>query len=642
MSTELPANAAPDPGDLGFWIRRLVLAGPDVRDASLEFAEGLNVVSGPSNTGKSFAFYCIDYMLGASRLRKHVAEARHYRTAYLEIGTHGGGVYTLRRSLSGGNFGWFEGALEVGRTSDHWEDLAARHAADRSDTASAQFLALSGFQNNVLRKNQRNEKRSVSFRDVVNLVLVDEERVIKDDSPVLSAQVVNHTAEKSLFRLILTGEDDAALEGMKAVKERKGRLQAQVDLLEEMLGGAGRGNDEGGTVGVRAEVEARAAQLAERIAAVQDELGRVTGDIDEVLSAIDAQRGVLTVRKSRLLVVGELLSRFGLLKQSYKSDLERLGFVTEGAHLLQQLPLATCPVCGTEWDSKHANHTNNLSLLNIDVLELANAEAEKIYSLMSDLDEAIADLDQERLDIQTAVVDLEDDLRRRSNELDQSLKPALNTAQSELQRFMSERNEVLQRLNRFEERERLRERRNELVRILDGLKEARADAPDPEMAERAAEGLEQHIETLLDMWTGGDSDVKFDWETFDLEVNGRSRKNQGKGVRAIWYAAFVVGLARFAESMERPHPRFTILDSPLTTFRGPDRPTSGPAPDEVSSAVERAFFESLAETSGHSEGPIQVIVFENKEPPEEVREKMTYTRFTGTFESGRAGFVPVD
>lgn len=48
----------------GFQIRKLTLVGRGVPNAEVQFHEGLNVVSGPSDTGKTFIVQCIDYMLG--------------------------------------------------------------------------------------------------------------------------------------------------------------------------------------------------------------------------------------------------------------------------------------------------------------------------------------------------------------------------------------------------------------------------------------------------------------------------------------------------------------------------------------------------------------------------------------------------
>ena len=69
----------------GFHIRRLTLVGRDVPNAEVQFKQGLNVVSGPSDTGKTFIVQCIDYMLGGKDVPEAIPEAAAYETARLAL-----------------------------------------------------------------------------------------------------------------------------------------------------------------------------------------------------------------------------------------------------------------------------------------------------------------------------------------------------------------------------------------------------------------------------------------------------------------------------------------------------------------------------------------------------------------------------
>ena len=48
-----------------FYIKRISLTGRQVETASVLFEKGLNIIYGPSNTGKSYIAECIDYMFGS-------------------------------------------------------------------------------------------------------------------------------------------------------------------------------------------------------------------------------------------------------------------------------------------------------------------------------------------------------------------------------------------------------------------------------------------------------------------------------------------------------------------------------------------------------------------------------------------------
>jgi hypothetical protein len=104
----------------------------------------------------------------------------------------------------------------------------------------------------------------------------------------------------------------------------------------------------------------------------------------------------------------------------------------------------------------------------------------------------------------------------------------------------------------------------------------------------------------------------YDTEGEDIVISGKARKDDGKGYRAITYAAFMVGVLRQANQKHRRHPGFIVMDSPLVTYREPDE----------------------------NMGDGQVIVLENEEPPEDLRNSIAYTAFTKNRNTGRYGLFP--
>ena len=68
----------------GFFIKKLQLEGSDKETVSVEFKKGLNVIYGPSDTGKTFIYQSIDYMLGASKIPKDIPEAKGYDLCKLQ------------------------------------------------------------------------------------------------------------------------------------------------------------------------------------------------------------------------------------------------------------------------------------------------------------------------------------------------------------------------------------------------------------------------------------------------------------------------------------------------------------------------------------------------------------------------------
>ena len=83
-----------------FFIKSLSLMTPNNSIGSkISFTRGLNVITGPSNTGKSFAFDCIDYVFGKKDL-KTIPEANRYDSVVIEIQTINETIYTLKRNFN--------------------------------------------------------------------------------------------------------------------------------------------------------------------------------------------------------------------------------------------------------------------------------------------------------------------------------------------------------------------------------------------------------------------------------------------------------------------------------------------------------------------------------------------------------------
>jgi hypothetical protein len=113
----------------------------------------------------------------------------------------------------------------------------------------------------------------------------------------------------------------------------------------------------------------------------------------------------------------------------------------------------------------------------------------------------------------------------------------------------------------------------------------------------------------------------------------QARQSHGKGVRAILYAAFVVGLFRYCRKNKKPHPGFVAIDSPLTTYK-----KGQPREQAIDPGIEAAFWQSLA-VLPHE---FQIVVLDNKEPPASVASAIKYERFAGPEAKAgeRAGFIP--
>jgi tetratricopeptide (TPR) repeat protein len=619
-------------GHHGFQFRELRVEGLGVKPATLPFGPGLNVLSGASDTGKSYVVDCFNFVLGGKQQPRPVPESEGYDRVSVSIEAADGTRYRIERPLAGGDLRLFD-------LSRDGEGLAlgARHA-NGEDNVSGFLLRLSGLSGRRVRKNAQNKTQSLSFRNLVHLLLVDEEAIIRKGSPLHSGESTQKTAEASVFRLLLTGHDDSGLVESKKPVIARAELDAQGTLLDQLIG----------------EFEADLARLTDRpkdLGEQLDRLDRAVTEGEEALRSLkrdyaeqdERRRGIwvqLSQVTGRRSEVEALLERFEVLDAQYQTDLDRLEAVAEAGGAFLLLEADRCPLCG----AAAGDHTHDGFPADADVASLAAAcrkEAAKIELLRGELIDTVNDLQNERQSLAAAVQELRAEYARAEADLAEALAPAVTQAQASHRVLMERWSAVKEAVGLHERLLGLRQRRLDIEEALADVGPA-ADLR-PEMPRAALSAFAGHVKALLDGWRFPDAgSVWFDEREQDLVIGNRRRGSQGKGLRALSHSAFTLGLMNACLEAGHPHPGFVILDSPLLNFRPPktgetDDADTNTDTDEkpLGEEVKQLFYANLAKT------PVdrQIIVIENVDPAAALQDQMTSEIFTKAA-VGRYGFFP--
>lgn len=605
----------------GFVLRQLTLTGPGVANAELFFTRGLNVISGPSDTGKTFIAQCIDFVMGSGTPPKAIPQAAQYTSIFLEIETQDESrVYTLERSLRGGD-------IRLSATGEADRVLGAKHQADNVDTVSNFLLKLSGLDRKKVRTNQSGKTRPLSFRDIAPLILVDEESIISDSSPVLTGQYTTRTVESSVFRLLLTGTDDSSVVAKEEPKVAKGRQEGKIEILEALLQKTQGQIEDLQVVGSLVEVRDQLERLNAASELASAELARE----QKSAATLEERRREAWTRlrqaESRADLLFELQKRFELLHEQYLSDLRRLDAITEAGFRLGQMKEERCPVCGApaeHHDSKH-QHVDSAPA---DVAQACLAEAEKTTKLLQDLQATLISnaAEVERLAIERSAHQA--NLEAIGIELKTLLQPRLHAAVQRLRDSQALRDACRRGVELLERTEELQAL---LAEATAPRKKQHAEGPSSTVSSGEAEQFSKGVEALLRSWHFPALDrVTFSEDDQDIVISGRPRGSHGKGIRAITRAAFNLALLQLCSRAGKPFPGLVLIDSPLVVYREPDSEEKA-----FPHHVKDAFFRNVAAEFGE----IQVIILENDEPPDDLAAQANIVRFTGA-EVGRNGFIP--
>ena len=606
----------------GFQLRGLTLVGRGVPNAEVRFSEGLNVVSGPSDTGKTFIVQCIDYMLGGKDLPKPIPESERYESIRLSLSfSETGDEVVLDRSIRGGNFKLID-AGKAART------LSATHSAKDKNSVSQYLLGLSGLTGKKVRKNKQGATREVSFRDLARLILVDEETVISETSPILTGQYITATAESAFFRLLLTGIDDGSLTSSEDPKVAKGRQAGKIEMLDLLLDQTNGRMAEMQLAGDVQAWQGHLTQVETLYEAAQKELAIEQQNAALLEGKRRAELNVLRQLESRSGVLRELQRRFALLEQQYLSDLRRLESIAEAGSRLGQMNEERCPVCGAMAEHQAHEHQKAEAAPD-DVAQSCLAEAAKIRALISDLHLTRADNDKEIVRLEKECELAKERVCAVAAQLTELLKPRVEVALFRLRESQATRDTYRLAVE-------LNTRANELKGLMVELRKQVSGKEHKLETARVraheAEVFSKEVESLLRSWHFPGLDrVTFSEDDQDIVISGRTRASHGKGVRAIAHAAFNLALLNFCLKFQMPHPGFVLIDSPLVVYREPDTNES-----EFSHDVKDAFYRSIAREFQVA----QVIIFENDDRPLDIAKNANLIRFTGA-NNGRYGFIPV-
>ncbi|MTT32052.1 AAA family ATPase [Terrilactibacillus sp. BCM23-1] len=617
----------------GIIIKELKIVGENKDPASVKFSKGLNIISGPSDTGKSFIFECISFMLGSSQKPKFFKEREGYTKAYLEIDTNNT-IFTFERMLDGGDIKLYNGEIEeISKLIPI--TLNETHQAGEVDNISGFLLDKSGFLiPSWIKKNQHNKKESLSFRHLKNYITVDEVRVITQESPIHSGQYIDVTLEKSIFKLLITGDDDSNLEEKDKPEIKKAKIMAKLDMLDELITDTKEELKKKNNITNVDTVE-------KEIDSFKNVLDNINAEIDELNSKRNKLWSQIKQKESVIIHSNELIKRFNLLEEQYQADISRLEFIEEGSHYFYQLNTVICPQCGRDVNSdKCKDKFEPIGIENLH--ESCAAEINKIQLNLLDLKISKNNLTQDVIELEKEIELLRQTKEEFEKTIETNLQPRSLKVRTKLD-LLLENYQIKLEINT------LKNKLNDLLSKYENIEKSmkntkKVEKENPLEIEEIVNDSEftNFLYSTLSNW--GFEDLKESSELvfriqgkerkIDFEITGKERKSYGKGYRGLIYSAFVIGLMRYCFQKKLAHPGFIVIDSPVTTFKDKLQKITIENDEAIPLDKQNAFFNDLAQNYNNR----QIIIFENKEPLGNIKEQINYIEFTKDRNQGRYGF----
>lgn len=580
------------------------------RESIIDFSPGVNIIYGPSNTGKSMVLDCIDYIMGADSHRFDANLKIENVQMKLDID---GRSLSISRKVNTKSFDVISHVDEIET------GIYKIKGSKKCPSINELWMKLMKIPlNTKILKTQEGKIQSLTVRTFYHTFMIDEDRVHdkasilkgkhgmggKVGTPVLSALLYLGTGNNYLPSTTFIDPKIKKAKNentLRIVNRGMGFLEQQKSSFDKIL------------------PPLQPDKLQENINQTLDEIGAAKGTLKK---ALDASHKIGEKINEIMRQISEdevLINRNHLLLSQYKADIKRLTFIAEGNIIAKKIkPIDRCPFCNSELP--HENKE--------DCMDAVVAEEQKIEMQVNDLKSVQKYLQEEYSVLKkkkSVLVHLknkqEEKIRGELEPKIQQLKKQLNDYTVSL-RF-SEMNNMIAQFSTFLQQERETVTHEESSDFHIDIK--------GKFKEIFKDNLDDEIDKLLKCCDYQNYiDSYFDIESYDVVVNGHEKKSQGKGFRAFLNTVLAVSMENCLEKMGHYHPALFIVDSPILSLKEKDEKKDIYITEPMKTHLFRYFLE-------RKKYP-QTIIIENEIPSIDY-EGANLIHFTKERGIGRYGLI---
>lgn len=528
-----------------FRIEKLRVSGAGKIDGVVTFTDGLNIIQGRSNTGKTWILKCIYYLFSS--------DTRPYSplTGYTDIEgvflTERYGRITISRKLD-------EEKATVETESEEVEngEYDTNYKKDNSRYLNELWLRIIGLNETIeVPKTARYARERISWTNIASVFFADENEIDKSESIVIKDSRYETPLIATLY-FLLTGDYKKGIQEITKPEVATAKKKAVVDYIEEQVAALTEKRvsyimqlEELDGMDIENEMQ----ELTELIQEVQQEIK----ELMEENTAIVRQMAEYQQEDANCRV---LLDRYESLISQYKADLQRLDFISKGEQVVKNLPTnGVCPFCGGEL---HPEDDDSY-------VEAINAEIKRIASEL------------------TVIVATEDNVRDEQRTIQKSIKE-LQERRSEISAALDEKNQKVQNyrsgLQRFKDYTTLQsgiDFVNDQLAILGEKKVAELKKKKNPPLYHAKQEFEEEVGTgfstllnkiLKECNYRSVGYASWDFSTFDILMDGVPKsEDQGKGYRSFLNSVVALMLYEYFNKDDVfIKPGFLMIDTPLLGF----------------------------------------------------------------------------
>lgn len=597
-------------------INSVTVSGKNKDSAVVTFSDGINLIVGPSNSGKSLIMNCIDFCLGA--------KDRNVLDKIDNISNYGYEQVTIDITTSERHFSITRKIGDNKSVSINHSDI--KYLTSKLPTLSDYMLEQLGVHgSHSIRAFKSEEKRTVqvTWRQIMTHFYASQNHIESPD-PIfyIPHSTNNKTAVPYLSLFLINGTNADDIEPAEDPVIINAKIKGEIEHVERELNeiDAEKKKTENGVIDnsnrdismIMQEISVQIDDIQKEISDAIQESHRLLDKIYEINSNISKNNVIL--------------NQFDYLRSQYISDIKRMSFIVEGEQEIKKYPVKkTCPLCGQNITSNEEEKHDYSSAI---VYEL-NSRKKKL----EDLNIAEKDLNEK----QTPLINEVESLQTKKSRLDKKINEILTPKLHELQKELASYDTITKETHK---KEFTKEREKKLVKELERLRslpkavshthDYREDFPLD-----IVESLSTRIKTALEIMHYPLSDVAyFDLDNYDVKFGKYNKAGiAGGGFCSVANATVLMEYAQYLNECGTYAPGLAIIDSPLSSFSESEY-------KQEQDTVTRGFTEYLLGERLKT----QVIIAEHSQNiyhlEELPKDKINIIEFTEDESHGRYGFIP--
>lgn len=603
-----------------FYIKQITVSGDKVQFSEVSFRDGVNIIYGPSNAGKSYIINCINFMFAGDP--PFTKSATGYDTISMLMESDDGYAISMTRKIVDGKNGE-TGAGTVDVTSN-FPAVESKEYSIAKLEYSDMLLRLMGIkEHHEIIATEDFASQNLSIRSLLHFFFIDEDNIFGKGTVFDTPKYRKINASLCLLNFLLTNDDSMHLMPEESKEEREKRITERTGVIvylnqkiEELT--RRKGELEKKEAIREIDVEGKIDELLSSIEEIESEIGTASGENRELMR----QRYEVSTKLEQSLFLKE---RYSVLKSQYESDILRLRFIQDGEIKEGSVEKAVvCPFCQHAIDPKTAVHESYVEASAVEIQRI-QLQIDDLMSAEIDVNRGIEELEGELQEIDAQIQEVTDvinlELKPRATELRRSVeayKEILRARQEiyAIDAMAAELNtDVFNKENEEDEND---------------TKFSGRDLISTEVWKALSDGLNTMVK---ECGYPNKPESRISVDTVDAVVGGKFKKDEGKGFRAFLNTIMLFNLMKYLEDEAIYAPHLLILDSPILSLKEKKHNIS--EKERATPGMRESLFKYIVENIGDN----QIIIAENEIPDSVDYSSVHLIEYTTEEGEGTYGFL---